>query len=490
MEIKNADLLKLHLHLIKGAAIIIIGCFLAIPALGQIDSKVYSVSEALADADGDGNIDLLGEKIKISGRATVDNLIFNEQRLSVYIQDGGAGIQVFSGTLDADIQKGDSVIVEGTIQLYYEKPEIVTDTIVVVDSPAKIPEPKPLSTVVKDPEIYLGMLATGRGVVSQKNASSGYRGLKISVSDSAEQIIEVYISQSHAYKDEFELELLSIGDEIEVTGVVGKFVFQTRGTTIYHIMPRTLDDIKSKGFPNRYISYLIWGGAVSLFLVMGWVHILRRQVSAQTKELSKALEEKEILMQEIHHRVKNNLAKISALLDLQIASADHPAVEESLSDSKSRINSMVLIHDKLYQTQKYRFVRLDTYLKDLVTTIYETFLNNKEHVEINFDMEPVDFSVDKTVVFGLMVNELIVNAYKYAFNGNKLGKLKISLKKKSDHIILTVSDNGPGLPKEFEALVGSGLGMVLVKNFAEQLEAEMKVDSSEKGTTFTFEIKG
>ncbi|MFD2530867.1 histidine kinase dimerization/phosphoacceptor domain -containing protein [Gracilimonas halophila] len=489
MKNRNVEQLNKHAISISVSVILLIGCLSSWPVLGQSDPKVYSVSEALADADGDGSIDLLGQKVKISGRATVDNLVFNEQRLSVYIQDEVAGIQVFSGTLEADIQEGDSLIVEGTIQLYYDKPEIITDTVVVVDSPALVPAPKSLNTVINDPEKYLGMLTKGIGVVSQKNASSGYRGLKISVGDSAEQIIEVYISQSHAYKDEFNLELLSIGDEIEITGVVGKFVFQTRDMIINHIMPRTPDDIKTKGFPGKYFKYLIWGGVLSLFFVVGWIFVLRKEVRSRTKELSQALEEKEILMQEIHHRVKNNLAKISALLDLQIAAADHPAVEESLANSKSRINSMALIHDKLYQTQKYRYVRLDTYLKDLVTTIYDTFLHESEHVEVNFDLEPVEFSVDKTVVCGLMINELIVNAYKYAFGENEFGKLTIGLKKKAGSIILTVSDNGPGLPQDFEILVGKGLGSVLIKSFAEQLEAEMKVDSSEKGTTFTFVLK-
>lgn len=489
MEIRYVGLQKKYAICISVSAILLICCLSSLSVFAQSDSKVYTVSEALADADGNGSIDLFGQKVRISGRATVDNLVFNEQLMSFYIQDDAAGIQVFSGTLDADIQQGDSLIVEGIIQLYYEKPEIIADTVIIVNRNSYIPDAKSLNTIIKDPEKYFGMFTKGRGVVSQKNASSGYRGLKISVGDSAEQIIEVYISQSHAYKDEFNLELLSIGDEIEITGIVGKFVSQSRDTAIYNIMPRTPDDIKTKGFPRKYLKYLMWGGILSLFFIMGWIYVLRKEVSSQTKELSEALEEKEILMQEIHHRVKNNLAKISALLDLQIAAADHPAVEESLSDSKSRINSMVLIHDKLYQTQKYRFVRLDTYLEDLVRTIYDTFLNEKELVEIDFDMEPVELSVDKTVVCGLMVNELIVNAYKYAFDGKDSGKLTIRLKKKAEDIILTVADNGPGLPQEFETLVGKGLGSILIKNFAEQLEAIMKVDSSEKGTTFTFVFK-
>jgi two-component sensor histidine kinase len=456
--------------------------------IGDMEN-VYSVSEALADRNGDGNIDLLNQTVVITGRASVDNLIFNEQRLSVYIQDDRAGIQVFSGTLKADISRGDSVVVKGTIDLYYDKPEIIADSIYVVDSQPRTPTPKSLSQVATNPEDYLGMLVRGRAVVSQKNASSGYRGLTISVGDSTEHIMEVYISQSHRLKDEFNLELLSIGDEIEITGIVGKFVFQTSGTVIYHIMPRTPGDIKPLGFPRKYLSYLGWFGITSLVLIFGWNFVLRKQVKSKTNELSVALEEKEILMQEIHHRVKNNLAKIVALLDLQISVADHPAVEKSLSNSKSRINSMTLIHEKLYQTQKYQTVRLDHYLKDLVTTIHQTYNNESQNVRLEFDLDEVSFSVDKTVVCGLLVNELVVNAFKYAFANNDDGVLRISLKKDGNNIRLKISDDGPGLPGEFGKIQGEGLGTILIQNFADQLEADMQVHSDDNGTSFSFTFK-
>lgn len=450
---------------------------------------IYTVSEALTDEDEDGEIDFLNKKIMITGRASVDNLILNEQRLSVYIQDQYEGIQVFSGTLKVDIKAGDSLVVKGTIDLYYDKPEIVADTVYVVGGQPRVPNPISLSEVAANPEDYLGMLTQGRAIVTQKRASSGYRGLTISVNDSSEHILEVYIPQSHSLKNEFDLELLSIGDKIEVAGIVGKFVFQSSGTVIYHVMPRTPGDIKTLGFPKKYLGYLGWFGLISLLFIFGWNFVLRKQVRSKTRELSVALKEKEILMQEIHHRIKNNLTKISALLDLQISVADHPAVEKCLSDSKSRINSMALIHEKLYQTQKYQIVRLDIYLKDLVTTIHQTYTNEKQNVHLDFDLEEVSFSVDKTVVCGLLINELVVNAFKYAFSENDEGLLNIVLKKKEENIILSISDNGPGLPEAFGKIQGNGLGTMLIQSFAEQLEAEMQVHSDESGTSFSFIFK-
>lgn len=150
---------------------------------------------------------------------------------------------------------------------------------------------------------------------------------------------------------------------------------------------------------------------------------------------------------------------------------------------------MTLIHEKLYKTQKYRTVRLDQYLRDLVTTIHQTYNNEKQNVRLDFDLDEVSFSVDKTVVCGLLVNELVVNAFKYAFADKDEGVLSIILKKEGENIQLRIADDGPGLPGEFGKIQGNGLGTILIQNFAEQLDAEIKVDSDKNGTSFAFTFK-
>ncbi|MAO65365.1 MAG: hypothetical protein CL666_10235 [Balneola sp.] len=468
--------------------ILALGCF-SVQAQSTDQKEVLTVSEAMADGDGDGEMDRLNQKVTISGRSSVDNLSFNERLLSVYIQDDKAGVQVFSGELQADIKRGDSVIVRGSLQLYYNKPEIIADTVIIVDTAPDPPKPIPLSTVAADPESYLGMLTKGRAVVSRKSASSGYWGLTMMVNDTSEHMMEVYVSQSHASKDDFNLDLFSIGDEIEISGVVGKFVFQSNGDVVYNVMPRGPEDIKTTGLPKKYLIYSAWGGLLVLIFIFGWLIVLKKQVKARTNELSEALKEKEILMQEIHHRIKNNLAKISSLLDLQISTADHPAVEESLSNSKSRINSMVLVHDKLYQTQHYKTVKLNKYLEELITSIHDTYTGDLDNVALDFDLEPIVMDVDKVVVCGLLVNELIVNAYKYAFDEVAEGRLSIALEQLNGKVKLSIGDDGPGLPDDFESLVGTGLGSVLIQNFADQLDAEMDVTSDENGAIFSFTFK-
>ena len=147
---------------------------------------------------------------------------------------------------------------------------------------------------------------------------------------------------------------------------------------------------------------------------------------------------------------------------------------------------MTLIHEKLYQTQKYQAVRLDSYLRNLVTTIHQTFNDESRNVRLDFELDNVSFSVDKTVVCGLLVNELVVNAFKYAFSDKDEGVLNISLKKDGKNIQLKISDDGPGLPGEFGKIQGEGLGTILIQNFAEQLEADLQVQSDENGTSFSF----
>ncbi|MDR9410908.1 MAG: hypothetical protein RI573_18830, partial [Balneolaceae bacterium] len=258
---------RINANLGKAAGILVLLIFLFNSKLAaqNIDSTdVFTVSEALVDINQDSIIDNLERTLKVAGRASSDNLVYNDRLLSLYMQDDKAGLQIYSGTLDANIRKGDSLVVVGTLQLYYDKPEILVDTLHIIDAEPKVPEPKPLKEVVGNPEEYLGMLVSGRALISQKSASSGYRGLTISVEDTVDNILEVYVSQAHTFKDEFDFELLSIGDEVEITGVMGKFTFQNSGTTVYHVMPRTPDDIRNTGFPMRYFTYLMWIGLVTL----------------------------------------------------------------------------------------------------------------------------------------------------------------------------------------------------------------------------------
>ncbi|NIU00678.1 MAG: PAS domain S-box protein, partial [Aliifodinibius sp.] len=147
---------------------------------------------------------------------------------------------------------------------------------------------------------------------------------------------------------------------------------------------------------------LIIGGLIVVtVLIVGWVLILRKRVDSKTSEIKQSLKEKEILLQEIHHRVKNSLAIVSGLIDLQLDGTDNDEARHVLQDSQTRIRSMALIHEKLYQTKSLSDIELDIYIKELVEAIHETFTEYQEAVDLRFNLEKVELDIDRVIPCGL-----------------------------------------------------------------------------------------
>jgi len=196
------------------------------------------------------------------------------------------------------------------------------------------------------------------------------------------------------------------------------------------------------------------------------------------------LDEKEVLLREIHHRVKNNLSIVSGLIELQLDGTENERARRVLKDSQSRIYSMAMIHEKLYETKSLSGIRLDNYLRELVEAIHDTF-EYSDSVGLQFDMDSASLDIDKVVPCGLLINELVVNAFKHAFKDNEHGILKIGLKNQEGTLELTVSDNGRGLPEDFTLESTDSLGGMLISTFSAQLEAKTEIESG-NGATFKF----
>lgn len=443
-------------------------------------TEVKPVSEVMVDANNDGELDLLGQYVTVSGQATVASSVFSDQNLMVYLQDSKAGLIVYSDTLKHDVARGDSLIVAGRLQMYYGKPEIVVDSLRIVQTGLRRPSPIPLRKAFENPHRYLGMFVEGEAIVT----SSDFTELTISPSDTSQTSLTVYVRDGHRYREDFDFDMLRVGDRIKIRGVMDLYKSQATGETIYEILPRSPDDVQYAGIPQRYLKYLLLGAGILILIIGGWIWSLKKQVRSKTKDLKKALEDRAILMQEIHHRVKNNLAMIAGLLDLQMDTTSLEEVKDRLEDSKSRIQSMALIHDKLYQTESYQSVRLDTYIKELVEAIHKTFADRQGDVDLRFSLDPIEITVDRAVTCGLLVNELVVNAFKHAFHSNGQDILEVELNEQQDEATLVISDNGPGLPDDFGESSES-LGSLLIDTFASQLEAEMDVES-DNGSRFSF----
>lgn len=452
-------------------------------------SRIQSLSEIKTDRNGDGTLDYLGQKVTTTGIANVGTTTLDKENKKVFIEDDSAGLLLFfpdTTHKSVNVAKGDSLVVTGKLELYYGKPEIVVENYRVVKEKSGLPPPVPLDLVYENPEQYMGMRTQGKAVVIDKKKEYGFKSLTIAPSDNSAQSLMVIVPRSHSHFKDFNFQILSAGDGINIRGIVDKYISQESGKITYEILPRTPADIKYTGIPNRYLTIAIGVISILFLVVIGWIITLRKKVKNKTQKISKALEEKEILLQEIHHRVKNNLSIISGLIGLQMDATEDEKAQEVLEDSQARIQSMAMIHDKLYQTDSLSSIRLDQYLKELVETIHLTFDGINDSIQIKFDMDPAEINIHKVVPCGLLVNELVVNAFKHAFEPGTEGVLEISLKKLNGKVELTIADNGPGLPDDFREEVGESLGSRLIPTFAQQLEAENEILEDRKGAAFKF----
>jgi len=217
-----------------------------------------------------------------------------------------------------------------------------------------------------------------------------------------------------------------------------------------------------------------------------------RDVS-KTKEIEQqiraSLHEKEALLQEIHHRVKNNLQIIASLLSLQSTYIHDPQMLMQFQESQGRIRSMALIHEKLYQSETLATVDLADYVQSLVQILMRTYSANTR-VELALELAPASVSIDTAVPVGLMLNELVTNALKYAFPEGRAGRLLVVLATGPDgHISLSVQDDGVGLKPDFELAQADTLGLRLVRMFAKQLRAQVTLRTQPELTAFDIRFK-
>jgi two-component sensor histidine kinase len=200
------------------------------------------------------------------------------------------------------------------------------------------------------------------------------------------------------------------------------------------------------------------------------------------KRLKESLHEKDILLSEIHHRVKNNLALVSGLLELQGLHSADEKVQAVFAESCNRIKSLASIHESLYQTENLSFIRFDSYFESIFTEASKTYLTEAGHVELNASIDPIKLDLSQAIPCGLLVNEIISNAYKYAFKSAQKGQINVTAKEEEGCIKLMVRDNGCGLPPLHE--IGSGsFGMTLITSFVQQLKGKLET-SNENGAVF------
>jgi PAS domain S-box-containing protein len=224
-----------------------------------------------------------------------------------------------------------------------------------------------------------------------------------------------------------------------------------------------------------------------LYYQGGMIDITERKL-AQERILA-SLREKEMLLKEIHHRVKNNLQIVSSLLNLQIAHIDDKKLIPLFRESQNRVRTMALIHEKLYRSDNLAYIDFGAYLRDLANSLFRSYHSNVPGVRLNIDAEPITFGIDTAVPCGLLLNELISNALKYAFPDGRKGTVRIEFHQNDEKTCtLIVADTGVGLPDDFDIQQTETLGMELIRSLTKQLDGTLDV-GNDGGARFAITFK-
>jgi len=215
---------------------------------------------------------------------------------------------------------------------------------------------------------------------------------------------------------------------------------------------------------------------------------LEAKVAERTEAVNKSLHEKDILFKEVHHRVKNNMQIIISLLNLQARTIDDPGVVKMIKESQSRIKAMALVHERLYRSGDISSIDLKDYIQFLARELFSFYGVKSQFIHLTINAPVINMNIDTAIPLGLMVNELISNAIKYAFPEDRRGEIVIDITKDKNNISLVVRDNGVGIPQDFDWRNAKSLGLRLVISLVEQLQGTIELDQM-AGTAFTIVVK-
>ncbi|WP_223883361.1 sensor histidine kinase [Arenibacter lacus] len=230
-------------------------------------------------------------------------------------------------------------------------------------------------------------------------------------------------------------------------------------------------------------------------LVYAYIKSIKNQrlIADQKQIIEASLVEKDSLLKEIHHRVKNNLQMVSSLLSLQTKNTRSKSAILALEEGKSRVKAMALIHQKLYQNDDLSVIEMQGYIESLINSVQSVYKKGGHTINITIDAEGVELDIDRAIPFGLILNELVSNSFKYAFpNGGINGegeKIYIHLNKNGDQGYFEYSDNGIGMPEDTDLEKNTSMGIRLMNRLVNQLQSTLNIDKTTEGVRFWFNFK-
>lgn len=286
---------------------------------------------------------------------------------------------------------------------------------------------------------------------------------------------------------EYENQLYSERQNHRILDIEAKYNKEVDKRTILQLSES--NETQANILRQRTIYLVSFGiGLILISLLSFFLFKYYSKVRSQNTLISKSLKEKDFLLREIHHRVKNNLQVISSLLSLQARQIDDQDIQKAINEGRSRVRSMALIHQNLYQNENLSGVSVEMYLSNLLKELFSTYSIDENKIKLDLDIEEINLDVDTMVPFGLILNELVSNCLKHAFPGGREGNIKISLKDIDNVLNLSVVDNGVGIGNEIDFQESKTFGNRLIKAFTKKLNADLEVLNKE-GTTINIKIR-
>lgn len=227
---------------------------------------------------------------------------------------------------------------------------------------------------------------------------------------------------------------------------------------------------------------LVAGAVILAYRSQRKANKLKSELLIQKEE---SIVQKEMLMKEIHHRVKNNLQVIGTLLELQLANITDAYAKDAITESATRLKAISLIHQQLYSDAYMATIECTRFTTELHTQVSTIFINAGQHVTLRNEMPPVVLDIDTAVPLGLILNELMTNSYKYAFNGTS-GSIDLRIEKNNDSYILQYKDSGPGLPEGIDLKSLKSLGILIMQSLSKQIGGAFSYSADTKTFTITF----
>ncbi len=295
--------------------------------------------------------------------------------------------------------------------------------------------------------------------------------------------------QAYEYQQRYELLSDSIASgESDLTLAELQIAYEVNKTTVEIAQLNAANKVQEAQLRNRNV--MIISGIVGLVLTtaLAIVAYLGYQNKQKTnKTLQQSNREKDLLLGEIHHRVKNNLQVISSILNLQSRKLSDLGAKDAILDGRNRVKAMALIHQQLYQSDRFASIQVEDYLKILINTISESFGYQPGEYALDYRVDNIELDVDSAIHIGLIVNEVVANVFKHAFHPGAGNTMMLRLEEKDNMIRIEIADNGSGKVKLEEDKSG-GFGMYLVENLVNDMDGEIRIEKK-NGTRVILKLR-